>query len=716
VKNAKKDWADFATEAGKLVFGVTTLAGGVVTGSWKMADGVAMAGNKIHDTSELLRIDSQAYQELAYAFKQAGYSSDEFATMMAKLNGTLVSAAKSEEALEKFGDITGFDAAKIFEEDPEDRLALIADLLNTIEDPLKKDEAAMELFGKSALDMQRILSKGSEGINKYRQEARDLNIVMSDDMLDASKKYAETKNYLTSGLEGAKKDLFGPLIPSFTKLMELASEKIASVDWEAFGQRIADWADNAVPRVQELVTGVSDLIDKIRNGAETVAEFVGGWDNLAKIVGILFTLKTGVAGAKAVSSTVILATKLAPLMGVIAPALPIIAGIAVAAFLIYKNWDKLEPLFSKIFDRLKESWDRVWPKLENAGNKIMDMFDLIFDKLGPLVDFYTDYIGEHLDVLLPMVEGFVDDVCDFIDGITDFLEPVLDIITGLVEIAISVMTGDWEGLGAGIEKVLTGVEDGHKLIFQKIGDFVTKFRDDELAKCKVWGDKIVEVFEYIRDIVETIIDVIKAIIEGRFDEVVQDIQDKFSETWEAVKKSAKAFVDNLLKVFAPFIDRIEKLGNKIKDWFSGKKTMTVDIMSNSPVMGAPAAGTPPGYGSGSVTGFASGGIVTSPQFAQIAESGAEAVIPLKNNDRSRGLWERAGELAGFFRGGGAGGAGVSIPVSVAVTVQGGADADTARRLERSGEDIAIKVRKMIYSTVPDVLREMERARVRTSFT
>lgn len=49
-------------------------------------------------------------------------------------------------------------------------------------------------------------------------------------------------------------------------------------------------------------------------------------------------------------------------------------------------------------------------------------------------------------------------------------------------------------------------------------------------------------------------------------------------------------------------------------------------------------------------GFATGGILTSPQFALVAEAGPEAIIPLSGANRERGveLWHQAGDRLGMF--------------------------------------------------------------------
>jgi hypothetical protein len=84
-----------------------------------------------------------------------------------------------------------------------------------------------------------------------------------------------------------------------------------------------------------------------------------------------------------------------------------------------------------------------------------------------------------------------------------------------------------------------------------------------------------------------------------------------------------------------------------------------------------------------------GGIMTSPHLGLVAESGAEAIIPLSPGSRDRGLdvWGQAGEMLGAGSGA-SGGMVISAPVSIAnvsfeVNVDGASSADDIIKILRA---------------------------------
>src|SRR5690606_17938226 len=76
----------------------------------------------------------------------------------------------------------------------------------------------------------------------------------------------------------------------------------------------------------------------------------------------------------------------------------------------------------------------------------------------------------------------------------------------------------------------------------------------------------------------------------------------------------------------------------------------------------------------SIRGYASGGIVTSPQLATVAETGPEAIIPLTNNrSRAVSLWQETGKRLGFAS---TGGKNIEVNINMGgVVINNGTDED-----------------------------------------
>lgn len=163
----------------------------------------------------------------------------------------------------------------------------------------------------------------------------------------------------------------------------------------------------------------------------------------------------------------------------------------------------------------------------------------------------------------------------------------------------------------------------------------------------------------------------------------------FVAAWEAVKNTAAAFVESLLGKFAPLVNFFSGIGEKIGKIFGGTKTLKVEtVMDNMP----------------NIPAHADGGIFARPHIAQIAERGAEAVVPTDGTANARRIWETAGQMNGFTdvaegaqsagASGGtvraesatraiqrqSGGDGFNITYSPNITIKGGATKETVEQL------------------------------------
>lgn len=199
------------------------------------------------------------------------------------------------------------------------------------------------------------------------------------------------------------------------------------------------------------------------------------------------------------------------------------------------------------------------------------------------------------------------------------------------------------------------------------------------------------------------VDAAVAAIKDFFNGLAEKIPVYFSEAWENVKASADAFVASIKAKFAPFLETIDNIKNKIASIFGGKKTLDVGVN----MAGNVAAAMP---------GHAAGGIFNTPHIAKFAENAPripEAAIPIDGSERSRGLWERVGDMSGFGGGGvkpmvapimSGGGTSVSMTVPMTFHINGNADADTVKQFKQQSTEITREFKKAVMSVIKEQAR------------
>ena len=103
----------------------------------------------------------------------------------------------------------------------------MADRLMSIQDPLKRNAAGLEMFGRGYRDMIPLLKRGSEGIKELGDESDRLGLTMSQKDLDSTKQFGLAVKQLKANLEGVMVTVGRHLIPILGGLVKIFSEAVS---------------------------------------------------------------------------------------------------------------------------------------------------------------------------------------------------------------------------------------------------------------------------------------------------------------------------------------------------------------------------------------------------------------------------------------------------------------------------------------------------------
>ena len=146
-----------------------------------------------------------------------------------------------------------------------------------------------------------------------------------------------------------------------------------------------------------------------------------------------------------------------------------VVGIATAAILIYKNWDKIKPLLDKVgaaivsfakgaqkwFGDVKQKaldlWDGIKTAFDNVVNKINSAIDSAITTWKGIVDFISQSFKSGVQAALDVVGGYFS---TWYEGISDVIENVKGILGGIVDFISGVFTGNWEKAWNGLKDIV----------------------------------------------------------------------------------------------------------------------------------------------------------------------------------------------------------------------------------------------------------------------
>jgi hypothetical protein len=432
--------------------GATLAAGGA--GLFGVANSVANAGDEVDETAQKLRMGAEAFQELRYAAELSGVKS--FDAMMTKLNANVAKFAKDSGGAKRLAEY-GVNAKQLAKLKPDVAVMYLADKLNTIKDPAKRARAELDLFGKSGAEMGAFLSQGSKGIRSLRDQFKEAGGVISEETIAQAAAYDEARGKMMASITGVKNIVGAKLIPHFTELFGETTRFLIDNQpvIKEFAGKLGEGFKESLPHIKAFAKGAVKVISFLWDMGQKAVDLAGGAENLGMIVAALPLLKP-LKTMALMGKTLFDLKKSFDLgsegMGVFRkafsliaahPAILVIAGIAAAAYLIYKNWDWLKAKFLGI-------WEAIGEKVKNIRNSIVGVFAGLPEPLQKAISFAAGVITAPFKVWREVVKGiigfFKGDFESLPDALRSTLSNVWNIITKPFSDAFGWVREKWDSL------------------------------------------------------------------------------------------------------------------------------------------------------------------------------------------------------------------------------------------------------------------------------
>lgn len=203
------------------------------------------------------------------------------------------------------------------------------DALGDVKNETERDAMAMDIFGRSAQDLNPLIIQGSDTLKAYAQEAHNVGYVLNNEELSALGAVDDAYQRLQKSQEGAKNQLSAEFAPYLTEFYEKITKLIRdggqalkdSGIVDSFGMLLETVGDIIAPTDQlssdtvpkltealrplaEIMAGIADTIDFI-DGLATVTvggvwtalfdtdRWLGGWEKMGKAAGFGYSYGNG---------------------------------------------------------------------------------------------------------------------------------------------------------------------------------------------------------------------------------------------------------------------------------------------------------------------------------------------------------------------------------------------------------------------------------------
>ena len=283
--------------AGKVIGGAVVALGtaalGAATGLAKLTLDTSQWADDLQTTAEQTRQSAEDLQKWDYACKIIDADMDTLTKTMAK-NIKSMDAARDGSA--QFADAYGKLGVKITNSDgslrdSNDVYWETIDALGAMTNETERDALSMQIFGKSAQDMNVIIGAGSEAFKEMGDKAEAMGAVLSEDQLDRLGAFDDKMMDLQTATDGLKRssslialpfldELAAdgiPILTDFSKAINEADGDIGKIG-NAAGKAMSDvvklvttqmpkFLDMGVNMVEALITGIVSNAPLLADGA-----------------------------------------------------------------------------------------------------------------------------------------------------------------------------------------------------------------------------------------------------------------------------------------------------------------------------------------------------------------------------------------------------------------------------------------------------------------
>ncbi len=210
--------ARFASSPAGIFSGLLAAARQAATSRTEMANLAEKAGTSV-----------EALSALGYAARRNNVAIDTLAGSIKKMQVNIADAARGGKAGQEVLVSLGLSVAELARLRPEEQFKRIADRIAAIQNPAERTAAAVQIFGRSGVDLLPMLQNGADGIAKWEARARALGLVMSTEAAEGGRRFSSLLGDLTDVMRSSANVIGGALIPYLDGLVDRLVTIITSV-------------------------------------------------------------------------------------------------------------------------------------------------------------------------------------------------------------------------------------------------------------------------------------------------------------------------------------------------------------------------------------------------------------------------------------------------------------------------------------------------------
>ena len=221
----------------------------------------AAAAGEIQDVAMQTGLSTEAVQRYQYACDMIGVSFDTVASSQAKMIRSMADVQSGSETAAATWNQLGIEVmnADGSLRDAQEVFLEVIDVLSQIENATQRDAGSMEIFGRSAQDLNPLIVQGTDAFQAFYDEASNVKDILTDVQLETLAGLDDEMHRVEARFESGANSMALKFTPALQEFYEKTSEGIKGIE-EDFA---ASGLVTVFGSLLELVTALSPAFDNL---------------------------------------------------------------------------------------------------------------------------------------------------------------------------------------------------------------------------------------------------------------------------------------------------------------------------------------------------------------------------------------------------------------------------------------------------------------------
>lgn len=399
-----KDFGEKLGNAGQKMAPISKAAGGALAGMAGLAVKAGMTADDLNTLAKTTGLTTDQIQKLKYGADLVDVSFETVQGSLTKLTRNMNTAkdgtGAQAEAFARLGvsitDTNGNlrDNETVFYE--------TIDALATVANETERDAMAMEIFGKSAQELNPLILGGADALRQMGAEAEARGLIISQEELDKANEFNDALDRVKA--EGGQ------------SLMLLGV---------TIGQAL-------LPVLESVIGGISKVLEWMRGLDEgtlkVIMTILAVIAAIAPVLIIFGKIATGISAIMSLIST--LGPAIAVLTGPVGLVIAAVAAAIAIGVLLWKNWDKIKQFAANLGASLKATFESMKNAIVNAFGGVLNGIKTIWAKV---VSFITGLPKQMFSFGKNIIQGLINGILGSIGNIDKAVKKIGSSLLGGVK-------------------------------------------------------------------------------------------------------------------------------------------------------------------------------------------------------------------------------------------------------------------------------------------